>query len=74
MSNQFWWPERLDPMPLHQHAAESNPMGKQFQYAQEFNQLDLKTVKKDRKELMTASQDWWPADYGHYGPFFIRMV
>ncbi|MBH0191221.1 MAG: catalase/peroxidase HPI, partial [Nitrospira sp.] len=74
MSNQFWWPERLDLLPLRQHAAESNPMGKQFQYAQEFNKLDLKAVKKDLKELMTASQDWWPADYGHYGPFFIRMA
>lgn len=74
MSNQFWWPERLDLMPLRQHAAESNPMGKQFTYAKEFNKLDLKAVKKDLKELMTASQDWWPADYGHYGPFFIRMA
>ncbi|HSA87129.1 MAG TPA: catalase/peroxidase HPI [Nitrospira sp.] len=74
MSNQFWWPERLDLSPLRQHAAESNPMGKQFTYAQEFNKLDLKAVKKDLKELMTASQDWWPADYGHYGPFFIRMA
>jgi len=74
MSNQFWWPERLDLMPLRQHAAESNPMGKQFTYAQEFNKLDLKAVKKDLKELMTASQDWWPADYGHHGPFFIRMA
>jgi catalase-peroxidase len=74
MSNQFWWPERLDLTPLRQHAAESNPMGKQFTYAQEFNKLDLKAVKKDLKELMTASQDWWPADYGHYGPFFIRMA
>ena len=73
-SNQFWWPERLDLMPLRQHSAESNPMGKQFTYAQEFNKLDLKAVKKDLKELMTASQDWWPADYGHYGPFFIRMA
>ena len=74
MSNQFWWPERLDLTPLRQHAAKSNPMGKQFTYAQEFNKLDLKAVKKDLKELMTASQDWWPADYGHYGPFFIRMA
>ncbi len=74
MSNQFWWPERLDLMPLRQHAAESNPMGKQFTYAKEFNKLDLKAVKKDLKELMTASLDWWPADYGHYGPFFIRMA
>lgn len=74
MSNQFWWPERIDLMPLRQHTAESNPMGKQFTYAKEFNKLDLKAVKKDLKELMTASQDWWPADYGHYGPFFIRMA
>jgi catalase-peroxidase len=74
MSNQFWWPERLDLMPLRQHAAESNPMGKQFTYAHEFNKLDLNAVKKDLRELMTASQDWWPADYGHYGPFFIRMA
>jgi catalase-peroxidase len=74
MSNQFWWPERLDLMPLRQHTAESNPMGKQFTYAKEFNKLDLKAVKNDLKELMTASQDWWPADYGHYGPFFIRMA
>ena len=74
ISNQFWWPDRLDLAPLRQHAAESNPMGQHFQYAQEFNKLDLKAVKKDLKELMTASQDWWPADYGHYGPFFIRMA
>ena len=74
MSNQFWWPERLDLMPLRQHAAESNPMGQQFKYAQEFKELDLKGVKRDIKELMTTSQDWWPADYGHYGPFFIRMA
>ena len=74
MANQFWWPERLDLTPLRQHAAESNPMGRQFQYAQEFNKLDLKAVKKDLKEVMTVSQDWWPADYGHYGPFFIRMA
>ena len=73
-SNQFWWPERLDLAPLRQHSAESNPMDKKFNYAQEFKKLDLKTVKKDIEHLMTQSQDWWPADYGHYGPFFIRMA
>ena len=73
-TNQFWWPERLDLAPLRQHGAESNPMGKQYQYAQEFKKLDLKAVKEDIKKLMTTSQDWWPADYGHYGPFFIRMA
>ena len=73
-SNQFWWPERLDLAPLRQHAAESNPMNRTFNYAQEFKKLDLKAVKKDIEILMTQSQDWWPADYGHYGPFFIRMA
>jgi len=73
-SNQFWWPERLDLAPLRQHAAESNPMDWKFNYAQEFKKLDLKAVKKDIEILMTQSQDWWPADYGHYGPFFIRMA
>ena len=74
MSNQSWWPEKLDLRPLRQHAAESNPMGAEFNYAEEFKTLDLKAVKKDIEKLMTTSQAWWPADYGHYGPFFIRMA
>jgi len=73
-SNQFWWPERLDLSPLRQYGAESDPMGPDFDYAKEFKSLDLDAVKKDLEELMTTSQDWWPADYGHYGPFFIRMA
>lgn len=74
MSNQFWWAERLDLAPLRQHAAESDPMGTNFKYAEEFKKLDLKALKEDIKQLMTTSQGWWPADYGHYGPFFIRMA
>ena len=74
MSNQFWWPERLDLSPLRQHTAESSPMNKDFDYAKAFLELDLKQVKKDISALMKTSQDWWPADYGHYGPFFIRMA
>ncbi|MCB2075205.1 MAG: catalase-peroxidase, partial [Novosphingobium sp.] len=74
MSNEDWWPERLDLQPLRQHGAESNPMGDDFNYAEEFKTLDLDAVKKDVEALMTSSQDWWPADYGHYGPFFIRMA
>lgn len=74
MSNQFWWPERLDLAPLRQHSAESSPMDNKFNYAKEFKQLDLKAVKADIEKLMKTSQDWWPADYGHYGPFFIRMA
>ncbi len=73
-TNQFWWPQQLDLSPLRQHAAESNPMGEDFNYAKAFKSLDLDAVKKDIKTLMTTSQDWWPADYGHYGPFFIRMA
>ena len=73
-SNQFWWPERVDLSPLRQHGPESNPMGDGFHYAEAFRTLDLDAVKKDLEALMTVSQDWWPADYGHYGPLFIRMA
>ena len=73
-TNQFWWPEQLDLSPLRQHDAESNPMGADFNYAEEFATLDLAAVKKDIEKLLTTSQDWWPADYGHYGPFMIRMA
>ncbi len=73
-SNQFWWPEKLDLGPLRQQAAESDPMGKDYNYATQFDSLDLQALKKDIAALMTQSQDWWPADYGHYGPFFIRMA
>ena len=74
MSNQDWWPERLDLRPLRQHSPTSNPLGDNFDYAAQFATLDLDAVKKDIAALMTTSQDWWPADYGHYGPFFIRMA
>ncbi|MDJ0956836.1 MAG: catalase/peroxidase HPI [Arenicellales bacterium] len=73
-SNQFWWPKQLNLKPLRQHVAESNPMGEEFNYAEEFKSLDLDALKKDIETLMITSQDWWPADYGHYGPFFIRMA
>ncbi len=72
--NRFWWPEQLDLSPLRQHAAESNPLGPDFNYADAFNTLDLKAVRKDIDAIMTDSQDWWPADYGNYGPLFIRMA
>ncbi|MDH3213282.1 MAG: catalase/peroxidase HPI [Myxococcales bacterium] len=72
-SNQFWWPELLDLSPLRDHDPSSNPYGEDFDYAQAFASLDLEAVKQDLKALMTTSQDWWPADYGHYGPLFIRM-
>ncbi|MEQ1839409.1 MAG: catalase/peroxidase HPI, partial [Verrucomicrobiales bacterium] len=74
MSNRDWWPEQLNLQMLHQNSAKSNPVGEAFDYAAEFKKLDLAAVKKDLNELMTTSQDWWPADYGHYGPFFIRMA
>jgi catalase-peroxidase len=73
-SNQFWWPEQLDLAPLRQHAAESNPLGEEFDYAKAFGTLDLNAVKQDIKTVLTTSQDWWPADYGNYGPFFVRMA
>jgi len=73
-SNRDWWPNQLKLNILRQHSTLSNPMGEAFDYAKEFNSLDLAEVKKDIYELMTTSQDWWPADYGHYGPFFIRMA
>jgi catalase-peroxidase len=74
MTNQDWWPDRLDLSPLRQHAPGSSPFGDDFDYAAAFNSLDLDALKKDIAALMTTSQDWWPADYGHYGPFFIRMA
>lgn len=73
-TNKFWWPDRIDLSPLRQNAAESNPYGKDFNYAKEFYSLDLEAVKKDIEQVMKTPQDWWPADYGHYGPFFIRMA
>ncbi len=74
MTNQDWWPNRLDLTPLRQHAPQSSPMGADFDYAAAFQTLDLAALKQDLEALMTDSQDWWPADYGHYGPFFIRMA
>ena len=73
-SNRDWWPNRLNLDVLHRHSSLSNPMGAAFDYAREFEGLDLDAVKRDLFDLMTASQDWWPADYGHYGPLFIRMA
>jgi catalase-peroxidase len=73
-TNQDWWPNRLKLEILHQHSSKSNPMGEDFNYAKEFKSLDLAAVKKDLAALMTDSQDWWPADFGHYGPLFIRMA
>ena len=72
--NSFWWPEQLDLGPLRDHDRASNPYGEDFDYAAEFAQLDLAALKADLREVMTTSQDWWPADWGHYGPLFIRMA
>jgi catalase-peroxidase len=74
MSNSTWWPNQLDLKVLHQHSDKSNPMGADYNYAEEFKTLDLAAVKQDLTALMTDSQPWWPADFGHYGPFFIRMA
>ena len=73
-SNRDWWPDQLDLNILHQHDKKSDPMDEDFDYAEEFKKLDYDSLKKDLNDLMTDSQDWWPADYGHYGPFFIRMT
>ena len=71
---KFWWPDRIDLTPLRQHAPESNPYGADFNYAEAFAQVDLNALKADIRATLTDSKDWWPADYGHYGPFFIRMA
>jgi catalase-peroxidase len=73
-SNQIWWPDQLDLTPLRQQSTDSNPMGRQFDYAKEFAKLDLNALKADIKKTLSTSQSWWPADYGNYGPFFIRMA
>jgi catalase-peroxidase len=72
--NSDWWPDRLDLSILRQHSSVSDPMGEDFDYAKEFSKLNIKAVKKDIEAMMTTSQEWWPADYGHYGPFFIRLA
>ena len=73
-ANQHWWPNQLNLKMLHQNSPEADPMGARFNYAKEFKKVNLDKLQKDLEELMTTSQDWWPADYGHYGPFFIRMA
>src|SRR5215468_7817370 len=73
-SNQDWWPNQLKLEILHQNSPLSNPMGEEFNYAEEFKKVDLDALAKDIEAVMTTSQDWWPADYGHYGPLFIRMA
>src|SRR6202158_4368543 len=73
-TNRDWWPNQVDLQVLHQHSTLSNPMGKEFNYAKEFKSLNLDALIKDLHALMTDSQDWWPADYGHYGPLCIRMA
>ena len=73
-SNRDWWPNNINLQLLHQHSARTNPMGEDFDYAKEFASLDLDAVRRDIVEVMTTSQEWWPADFGHYGPLFVRMA
>jgi catalase-peroxidase len=73
-SNQDWWPEQLDLKILQENPPQADPMGESYDYATEFESLDLEAVRRDLAAVMTDSQDWWPADYGHYGPLFIRMA
>lgn len=73
-SNLFWWPEQIDLTPLRDHDARSNPLGEDFDYADSFAQLDIAVLKADIDSVLTNSQDWWPADWGNYGPLFIRMT
>jgi len=73
-SNQFWWPDQLDLSSLRAQDSRSNPLGEDFDYSKAFAELDLAMVSQDLDALLTDSQDWWPADFGHYGPFFIRMT
>ncbi|MEX2332990.1 MAG: peroxidase family protein, partial [Pseudohongiella sp.] len=73
-TNEYWWPDQLSLEPLRYNDAQANPLGADFDYAEAFASVDLEALKADLEELMTTSQDWWPADYGHYGPFFIRMA
>ena len=72
--NEFWWPERLELSPLRSHDVQSDPYGRDFDYAKEFQSLDLNAVKADINDVIKTSQDWWPADFGSYAPFFIRMA
>ena len=74
VANQHWWPNQLNLKILQQNSPQSNPMGEDFNYAEAFKTLDLDVLKQDIEEVMTTSQEWWPADYGHYGPLFIRMA
>jgi len=74
VSNETWWPNQLKLKVLVQKPPQSNPMGADFNYAEEVKSLDVDVLKKDIEAVMTTSQDWWPADYGHYGPLFIRMA